>query len=94
MSKTIIGLALSLAVASGALAQNSSIVEKCGLPQWSIAEQRQVVMPCTAPAADANEKEGKQRCGVPEWSIAEQRQTVLPCVDPTAAQPSAPHIGE
>lgn len=98
MSKAIIGLALSLALAlaSEVTAQDSGKGQKCGVPQWSIADQRQVVMPCTAPAATEGRNEGgsKQSCGVPVWSIAEQRQTVLPCVDPAATQPSGPHIGE
>jgi peptidyl-tRNA hydrolase len=94
MSKAIIGLALSLAQMSMAMAQTPNTTEKCGLPEWSIAEQRQVVVPCTAPAPTVKANGDKQSCGVPEWSIADQRQTVLPCVNPTAAQSLTPHIGE
>ena len=89
-STGIVALSVALA-ASTATAQNST-GQSCGPSTWSIADQRHVTLPCTAPTAKADG--GKAACGVPTWSIAEQRHTVLPCTDPSPPSERDARIGE
>lgn len=85
-------VALSAAFAASTVTAQSSTGQSCGPPAWSIADQRHVTVPCTAPTPKA--EPGKAACGVPTWSIADQRHTVLPCTDPSTPSERAAHIGE
>ena len=57
----------------------------CGPASYSVAEQRQVGMPCTSPTAkvDGSSQAG---CGPAAYSVAEQRQVGMPC---TSSAPKA-----
>lgn len=85
-------VALSVALAASPVTAQTSTGQACGPAAWSIADQRYVTVPCTAPIPKA--EGGKAACGVPTWSIADQRHTVLPCTDPSTASERDARIGE
>lgn len=52
----------------------------CGVSTYSVAEQRNVVMPCTGGSSTtANKDSGQPGCGVSTYSVADQRNVVVPC---------------
>jgi hypothetical protein len=52
----------------------------CGVSTYSVAEQRNVVMPCTqSSTTTAGKDSGQPGCGVSTYSVADQRNVVVPC---------------
>jgi hypothetical protein len=75
MVKAILGLALSLALASTATAQTAP--GTCGILTWSQADQKHAILPCTPQGRQA--ADGSAQCGIVTWSQAEQKHSVVPC---------------
>ena len=57
----------------------------CGVAAYSVADQKYVSVPCTAPTTKAAE-DAAAPCGPAAYSVAEQRYVGVPC---TAATPKA-----
>lgn len=72
---------------------NAQAPVPCGVSTYSVAEQRNVVMPCTqSSTTTAGKDSGQPACGVSTYSVADQRNVVVPCGS-TAASNSKDSAG-
>lgn len=74
---SLIGLCAGNAITGASHAQPSA--GNCGILTWSPADQKHIVLPCTA-STPAGEN---ATCGITTWSAAEQKHTVTPCTSTT-----------